>query len=144
MRRLTIANYKRIDQNLQLSFYVILNLIMVSPFFATARPLVPHSWQRHFCDAIQGIYIYSRYISPIGSNDETLDHYPFCMAWLEQGHHRITGRSYREEATKPSYDLLAARRTRRHHWLGHILRMAADRLVRRAVLALGQRTGPPY
>ena len=37
--------------------------------------------------------------------------------------HRITGRSHREEATKPSYDLLTAVRTRRHHWLGHILRM---------------------
>ena len=34
--------------------------------------------------------------------------------------------------------------TRRHHWLGHILRMPVDRLVRRAVLALGQRDGPPY
>ena len=39
--------------------------------------------------------------------------------------HRITGRSYRDEATKPSYDLLTAVRTRRHHWLGHILRMPA-------------------
>ncbi len=58
--------------------------------------------------------------------------------------HRLTGRSYREEATKPSYDLLTVVRTRRHHWHGHILRMHADRLVRRAVLALGQRTGPPY
>ena len=58
--------------------------------------------------------------------------------------HRITGRSYQEEATTPSYDLLMAVRTRRLHWLGHILRMPADRLVRRAVLALGQRDGPPY
>ena len=58
--------------------------------------------------------------------------------------HRITGRSYREEATTPSYDLLTAVRTRRHQWLGHILRMPANRLVRRAVLALGQRAGPPY
>ena len=58
--------------------------------------------------------------------------------------HRITGRSYRDEATKPSYDLLTAVRTRRHHWLGHIMRMPTDRLVRRAVLALGQRAGPPY
>ena len=58
--------------------------------------------------------------------------------------HRITGRSYREEATKPSYELLTAVRTRRHHSLGHILRMPTDRLVRRAVLALGQRAGPPY
>ena len=31
-----------------------------------------------------------------------------------------------------------------HHWLGHILRMPADRLVHRAVSALGQRDGPPY
>ncbi len=30
--------------------------------------------------------------------------------------HSITGRSYREEATKPSYDLLTALRTRRHLW----------------------------
>ena len=58
--------------------------------------------------------------------------------------HRITGRSYREEATQPSYDLLGAVRRRRHQWLGHILRMPADRLVRRAVLALGRRGGPPY
>ena len=29
--------------------------------------------------------------------------------------HLITGRLYREEATKPSYDLLTAVRTRRHH-----------------------------
>ena len=49
-----------------------------------------------------------------------------------------------EEATKPLYDLMGAVRTRRHQWLGHILRMPADRLVRRAVLALGQQTGPPY
>ena len=58
--------------------------------------------------------------------------------------HRITGRSYREEATNLSYDPLTAVRTRRHHWLGHILQMSADRLVRRAVLALTQRAGPPY
>ena len=35
--------------------------------------------------------------------------------------HRITGWSYRVEATRPSYDLQAAVRRRRHHWLGHIL-----------------------
>ena len=58
--------------------------------------------------------------------------------------HRITGRSYRDEATTPSYDLLKAVRTRRHQWLGHILRMPSNRLLRRAVLALGQQTGPPY
>ena len=66
----------------------------------------------------------------------TLNGFNFCQL------HRITGRSYREEATKPSYDLLTAVRTRRHHWLGYILRMPADRLVRRVVLAMGQRAGP--
>ena len=44
--------------------------------------------------------------------------------------HRITGRSYREEATEPSYDLMKPVLTRRHHRLGHIMRMPADRLVR--------------
>ena len=44
----------------------------------------------------------------------------------------------------PEYDLVTAVRTRRHPCLGHILRMPADRLVRRVVLALGKRTGPPY
>ena len=58
--------------------------------------------------------------------------------------HRITGRSYRDEATTSSYDLLKAVRTRRRQWLGHILRMPSDRLLRRAVLVLGQQTGPPY
>ena len=51
--------------------------------------------------------------------------------------HCITERSYREEATEPSYDLLTAVQT--HHWLDHIiLRMPADRLLGRTVLALGQ------
>ena len=57
--------------------------------------------------------------------------------------HRITGRPYRDEATHPSYDLLAAIRLRRHRWLGHILRMPPERLLHRAVRALGQRGGPP-
>ena len=35
--------------------------------------------------------------------------------------HRINGRSYREEATQPSYDLLTAVRRRRHQWLGQTL-----------------------
>ena len=52
--------------------------------------------------------------------------------------HCITGCSYCEVATNPSYDLLTAVRTRRHQCLGHTLRMPADRLVRRAVLAMGQ------
>ena len=43
-----------------------------------------------------------------------------------------------------SFDLLTAVRTRRHQWMGHILLMPADHLERHAVLALGQRAGPPY
>ena len=58
--------------------------------------------------------------------------------------HCLTGRSYREEATKHSFDLLTAVQMRRHHWLGHILQMPTDRVVCRVVLALGQRAGPPY
>ena len=57
--------------------------------------------------------------------------------------HQITGRSYREEATEPTFDLVRAVRQRRMRWLGHILRMPEYRLVRRTVsgLAVG---GQPY
>ena len=48
---------------------------------------------------------------------------------------RITGRSIHEEASTRTrtYDLLKDIRQRRHKWLGHILRMPADRLVKTAV-----------
>jgi hypothetical protein len=57
--------------------------------------------------------------------------------------HNITGRSYREEAVAPTYDLVRAVRQRRMRWLGHILRMPAERLVKQIIchLAIG---GPPF
>ena len=57
--------------------------------------------------------------------------------------HRITGRSYRMEATNPTFHLVRALEQRRMRWLGHILRMPEERLLRRTVLeAAGD--GPPY
>ena len=57
--------------------------------------------------------------------------------------HRITGRSYRLEATEPTFNLVKALKQRRMRWLGHILRMPEERLLRRTVLeAAGD--GPPY
>ena len=55
----------------------------------------------------------------------------------------ITGRSYRDEAVTPTYDLVRSVRQRRMRWLGHILRMPAERLVRQTIchIAIG---GPPY
>ena len=57
--------------------------------------------------------------------------------------HRITGRSYREEALSPTFDLTAAVRSRRMRWLGHILRMPEDRLLHQTVRELAA-DGPPY
>ena len=57
--------------------------------------------------------------------------------------HRITGRSYRMEATDPSFDLVRALRQRRMRWLGHIMRMPEERLLRRTVL-MHAGDGPPY
>ena len=51
--------------------------------------------------------------------------------------------SYRCEATEPTFDLVKALRQRRMRWLGHILRMPEDRLLRRAVAELAG-DGPPY
>ena len=57
--------------------------------------------------------------------------------------HRITERSYRLEATEPTFNLVRALRQRRRRWLGHILRMPDERLVRRTVLETAG-NGPPY
>ena len=47
----------------------------------------------------------------------------------------ITGEHYRVTATQPAYDLLLAIRRRRMRYLGHILRMNNNRLVRRTLIA---------
>ena len=50
--------------------------------------------------------------------------------------HVMTGEHYRETATAPAYDLVLAVRRRRLRYLGHVLRMPADRMVRCALMAL--------
>ena len=50
--------------------------------------------------------------------------------------HVITGQDYRDTATTPVYDLVLVVRQRRMRYLGHVLRMPPDRIVRRALVAL--------
>ena len=50
--------------------------------------------------------------------------------------HVITGEYYRETPTTPAYDLVLAVHRRRLRYLGHVLRMPADRMVRCALIAL--------
>ena len=49
--------------------------------------------------------------------------------------HTITKQPYRDTACNPLYDLLLAIRKRRLRYLGHILRMNSERLVRRTLQA---------
>ena len=49
--------------------------------------------------------------------------------------HVITGDDYRVTATAPAYDLVLAVRKRRLRYLGHVLCLPADRMVRRALMA---------
>ena len=50
--------------------------------------------------------------------------------------HVMTGEHYRKTAIAPAYDLVLAVRRRRLRYLGHVLRMPAERMVRRALMAL--------
>ena len=50
--------------------------------------------------------------------------------------HVMTGEHYRETATAPAYDLVLAVHRRRLRYLGHVLRMPSDRMVRCALMAL--------
>ena len=56
---------------------------------------------------------------------------------------RITGKWYRDTAKNPDFDLVLAIRKRRLRYLGHILRMSADRLVRRTFIAYVSAPGGP-
>ena len=49
--------------------------------------------------------------------------------------HIITGKDYRETATNPVFNLLLSVRKRRLRYLGHVLRMSNDRLVKKTLLA---------
>ena len=53
--------------------------------------------------------------------------------------HVITGGDYRDTATTPVYDLVLAVRKRRMRYLGHVLRLPQDRIVRRSLVALVKR-----
>ena len=50
--------------------------------------------------------------------------------------HAITGEDYRTTATVPVYNLILAVRKRRLRYLGHVLRLPAESIVRRSLLAL--------
>ena len=63
--------------------------------------------------------------------------------WNSRHLHVITRRSFRDEAVTPTYNLLRAIRQRRHRYLGHILRMPTNRLVRETIGYIGS-AGPPY
>ena len=52
--------------------------------------------------------------------------------------HVITGEDYRTTATAPVYDLVLAGRKQRLRYLGHVLRLPADRVVQRSLVALGK------
>ena len=50
----------------------------------------------------------------------------------------MSGRQIKDEARKPSFDLVSALRVRRLRWLGHVLRMDDRRLVKRVLMATEQ------
>ena len=50
--------------------------------------------------------------------------------------HVITGEDYRTTATVPAYNLELAVRKRRLRYLGHVLRLPVESIVRRSLLAL--------
>ena len=54
--------------------------------------------------------------------------------WNSRCLHMITGRSYREEATSPTFDLVASILSRRQKWIGHVLRSEEAFLARRVML----------
>jgi hypothetical protein len=54
--------------------------------------------------------------------------------WNSRCLHIITGRSYREEAMDPSYNLVSKIRAKRLRWVGHVLREEESHLVRRVLV----------
>jgi len=54
--------------------------------------------------------------------------------WNSRCLHRITGRTYREEAISPTFDLVASVLSRRQKWLGHVLRSEPTFLAWRVLL----------
>jgi hypothetical protein len=58
--------------------------------------------------------------------------------WNSRCLHMITGRSYRDEALIPTFDLVACILSRRQKWLGHMLRSNEAFLARRVLLGEAQ------
>ena len=58
--------------------------------------------------------------------------------WNSRCLSRVTGRTYREEAVAPSYNVTNKIRSRRLQWLGHVLREEETYLVRRVLLTYMQ------
>jgi hypothetical protein len=58
--------------------------------------------------------------------------------WASRCLVRITGRTYREEAVDPTWDLVKYVLARRLRWLGHTLRRPPETLLRRTVLAVAE------
>ena len=50
--------------------------------------------------------------------------------------HIITQKTYRETAVNPDFNLVGAVRKRRLRYLGHILRLPSDRLLRKALFVI--------
>ncbi len=55
----------------------------------------------------------------------------------------ITGKTIQEEAPNPTMNVVMKAQDRRGSWLGHVLRMQEDRLVRQVLLNC-RRTTPKY
>ena len=58
------------------------------------------------------------------------------VTWCARCMIRITGREIKEEYRDPTYPLVMKVRQRRLRWLGHVLRLGENRLVRQAVIML--------
>ena len=56
--------------------------------------------------------------------------------------HVITGEEYRDTAISPAYNLLLAVRQRRLHYLGHLLRLPPESVVRRTLIAMTDGDNP--
>ena len=107
-----------------------------------------HIWQDHRLSQSMKLDLYEKSVCSVfahGSEAWTLKPaiYRAVNGFNSRCLHRITKRSYREEATEPTLDLVRALRQRRIRWLGHIMRMPEDRLLRRTVAGVAE-NGPPY
>ena len=106
-----------------------------------------HLWMDHLLSRNMKLRLYNLCVC------STLTH--SCEAWnLTKGlsrilngfnsHclHVITGEEYRDTAISPAYNLLLAVRQRRLRYLGHLLRLPHDSVVRRTLIAMTDGDNP--